>query len=363
MKVAGFNKYFQFGKISNDKNTYELPIISPPLYSNIDVVSLLSYSTFGNHSVWIKKDGKAYAQGDNNDGRISPLIPKKILKKETEVFIQKESGSQYQFISAVCGIYYTLYLVSDSNDQKKLCYCYRDKEPLFLNLNGRNPKYLYGGRRISVAVDSEGGITIISKSVFDNPESELKTTSLPDGEEVIKISCLNDFIIAIGSSGRAFMSTYPKTGILQFNEIGELSGKTFVDVSGSFHHCLIVSNKGKVYGFGKNTYCILGMPKKIKEVEKFTKIKSLKKYKIVEVFAGYSHSLFKTDDGKIISCGWNYSGELMLSKKNNHSSAHHPSKTHISENVSFCIAGEFTTVLFLDCKVPPNMPNQKIVED
>lgn len=34
MKVAGFNKYFQFGKISNDKNTYELPIIGPPLDSN-----------------------------------------------------------------------------------------------------------------------------------------------------------------------------------------------------------------------------------------------------------------------------------------------------------------------------------------
>lgn len=51
------------------------------------------------------------------------------------------------------------------------------------------------------------------------------------------------------------------------------------------------------------------MPKKIKEVEKFTEIKSLKKYEIVEVFAGYSHSLFKTDNGKIISCGWNYSGE------------------------------------------------------
>lgn len=57
-----------------------------------------------------------------------------------------------------------------------------------------------------------------------------------------------------------------------------------------------------------------------------------------------------------------HAGGIIVAK-NNHSSAHHPLKTHISENVSFCIAGEFTTVLFLDCKVPPNMPNQKIVED
>lgn len=76
MIVAGFNRCNQLIEKSNNKNSYGYPIIIPPKKSQLDENSLLSFSTYSQHSVWITKDQKAFAIGDNIDGRISNILPK-----------------------------------------------------------------------------------------------------------------------------------------------------------------------------------------------------------------------------------------------------------------------------------------------
>ena len=88
MKVAGFNKYSQLGEKSNNTNPYGIPTIDPPLDSNLKLSSIKSFSTYSNHTIFIKNDGTAYALGDNSDGRISNSIPKKTFKKPIEVVIK-----------------------------------------------------------------------------------------------------------------------------------------------------------------------------------------------------------------------------------------------------------------------------------
>ncbi|KAK8850000.1 hypothetical protein M9Y10_018594 [Tritrichomonas musculus] len=57
----------------------------------------------------------------------------------------------------------------------------------------------------------------------------------------------------------------------------------------------------------------LGLGKGIRYVSSFTEISSLFSHKIRAAYAGGSHSLFETREGKIISCGYNDHGQLLLS--------------------------------------------------
>lgn len=362
MKVAGLNRHCQLIESSNNKSAFGFPIIYPPIESHIDPSNLLSFSTYSQHTVWITKDRKAYAIGDNVDGQISNSIPKEMLDKETEVIIKDSDGKQCSFLSVVCGTYYTLYIASGQTekDPPRLIYCISGLDPLFVKLNGRIPKSIYGGKCVCAAIDTEGGIVMFTRSIFDSPIPSVETVFLPDNEKPIKLACCNKFVNVLAASGRVYRSSFPKTGILDFEQVREISNEKIIDISSSFHHCFVVTNEGKVYGIGNNSYCILGFPKKLQKVDVFTEVKSLKKYNIVAAYAGFSHSLFMTKDGKLISCGQNNDCEMLINRKANIS---HPVKTKISDKVSFIIAGEFLTVYFVDGAEPPNMPNKTLCDE
>lgn len=88
------------------------------------------------------------------------------------------------------------------------------------------------------------------------------------------------------------------------------------------------------YLFGK-----LCLSKRSEYFKKFTKILQLKKYKIVCCYAGFSHSLFQTVDGRILSCGSNKCGELLLQSSPSDKGVFSPTETTIAGNATFCIAG------------------------
>lgn len=186
---------------------------------------------------------------------------------------------------------------------------------MFKLLNGQRIKAIYGGRCVCSAMDTEGGIIMILQESYDSLNSEIKPTKLPNNEMPIKIACCNKYVNVLSSSGHVFRSTFPKNGVLDFEQVKEISKEKIIDISTTFHHCFVVNDKGKVLGIGNNSYSILGFPKKVKKVDKFTEVKSLKKFKIVEAYAGFSHSLFKTNDGKIISIGMNSCGEMLINRK------------------------------------------------
>ena len=100
---------------------------------------------------------------------------------------------------------------------------------------------------------------------------------------------------------------------------------------------------------------------KIKSVSSFTEILSLVGYKISKVYAGCSHSLFQTRKLKILSCGSNRYGELLLSSGPGNS-VYSPTETTINGGAELCIAGDCISVIFLGSSPSPNTPNIRIHE-
>lgn len=358
MKSCGYNKCFQFGDISNNQSKNQTPCVCPPIDSSLDVSSLLSYSCYGVHSVIIDKNGRAYGIGYNEDFRISKTLPKERFKTEHEIFIKDPSNHPAKFLSAVCGWSYTLYLVSLQRERKeKLVIASSNKAPFFLSINGLTSVKLFGGRTTAAAVDASGSIFIISESVLKTESVE--ASFLPDEETANFVVCLEKSIIVLSLSGCVYesVSDFKAAGKTEFVKIRELEGKKIVEISGSFEHCFAVCEDGTVFARGLNDHGQLGIDRR--EADEFTEISSLKKYKITSASAGGWHSLFLTSDGKVLACGYNRYGQLLLnnpSEKNIDS----PIETTITTGATFIYAGGNMSTVFVNTNPPPNSPNMLI---
>lgn len=85
---------------------------------------------------------------------------------------------------------------------------------------------------------------------------------------------------------------------------------------------------------------------------------SLKQYNIVDVYAGFSHSLFQTLEGKIIACGDNSYGELPINSQP-YFRPNLPMETVISNGVTFCVAGSCVSLFFFGHDILRN-PNRRV---
>ena len=168
MKVCGWNKYTQLDCVSNNNSNGD-SFINPARNFHVDHSTLLSFSTNYDHTAWVTLNGRCYLIGDNDEGKISGLLPKKRFMSDTEFTLQNDRGQPLKFLSVICGDYYTLYLVTETTSSTNyLVYCYfkHKPNPLFVNIGNRQPIALFGGEEISCAVDSDGGVILIKESIF-----------------------------------------------------------------------------------------------------------------------------------------------------------------------------------------------------
>jgi alpha-tubulin suppressor-like RCC1 family protein len=73
------------------------------------------------------------------------------------------------------------------------------------------------------------------------------------------------------------------------------------------HVCTV---EGLVFGWGRNDRGQLGIGKKAAVVNSPTRLKSLADKKVLMTASGQTHSLFLTDLGEVLACGFNEFGEL-----------------------------------------------------
>lgn len=365
IKICGFNKFSQFGENKNSKITEEGACISPPGELHIDITQLSSISAYSQHTVWITQDYIGHALGNNHEGRISGTIPLENFKHAKEFYLQDSQGLPISIFSAVCGNFYTLYLVK-RQDGYHLGFVHRSQNdgiPLFLNLNGHQPVTLYGGWETAAAIDEEGSIAVITESIFDDPSKPVDIHHLPHNEKAISVACCSKFILALSSIGRVFIASLSwDKKLSHFEEVHELSSKNIVDISGTYNHFLAVTKEGQVYGHGENQFGKLGIGKEIENEDKFVEIASLKSEKIAHAYAGYDHSLFQTEDGKVLACGKNNFGQLFLESGPSDDCVYLPIETSIKKGAKFCIAGNGLSVAFVNSDPPPNTPNKKITK-
>lgn len=364
IKLGGNNNFCQINDDLSKKNSKNESIVYPIYNSPLKVSSLLSYSICYDHSVCITKEGTVQAVGDNSHHQIWDSLPRQVINGWKEFEIQDVYGRSYSPLSVVCGSNYTLYMARKQEDDKSLylIISYSDKNnglPLFLNLNGRVPVAIFGGLTSAAAIDEEGSIIIINENIFKDQNIPL-FGSLPECEKAISIACCDKNFYVLSSNGRLFESEKPFGNEYTFIEVPELEKIKIVNISGLSNQCLAVSQFGEVYGKGDSG--IIGFGSEGKLIERFTKNKSLKKFIIKEAFAGVRHSLYLTNDGKVLSCGYNDYGALLINGDLSDKCISTPVETVIKENATFCIAGNDVSAVFVGCKAPENCTNKQIRE-
>lgn len=366
LKVAGFNHYNQLYEGSNNKTKLHLPVISPPCDSPLDISTLLSFSVFSNHTIWVTKDGITHSVGDNRHGEIYGLLPRKVLENRVDYEIKDNQNRPCRILSAVCGLLRTLYLVQSNDDRTRTQLAYVNSHRNggsihFINLEERKPISLFGGWINSAAIDTEGDVIIITYSpCSSNVDGQIMF--LPGHERAVCVACCWKFIYALSTSGRVFVCSLIVHSFSQFTEVTELRGIKIVHVSGTYDHCLAVSEDGRVFGRGSNHRGKLGIGRPIKRVDKFVEITSLKGHKIKCAYAGSTHSLFQSIDGQIFACGSNEYGELLIGTEEKVMKVYEPIETTIKNDATFCIAGAGISAIFVGCEPPPNIPNRRVEE-
>lgn len=362
---AGFNCYHHLAPDSNNVSIEGgFPILSPPVETYVKPDSLLSISTYFEHTVWVSKNGQGSARGNNSGCRISGAILQDELRSSVELDIISPYGKSCRLISAVCGTKYTLYLVRPLEKKKlpQLCYITENKNgnaPFFVPNGGKEPKYLFGGSEHCAAIDSSGSIHIISSNFFDLDSPVAHIKNIPDNEVPISVCFCNNFIYALSQNGHLFTSKINSNEVFEFQKVEELNQIEIVSISGTHQHCFAVSTDGVVYSKGSNQFGQLGLGTTNNEVEIFTAIDSLKPHKIIAAYAGADHSIFQTKEGKLFACGNNNYGQLILPPSNKNECT--PIETSITENATFVIAGNSVTGIFIGCQPPPNCPNKETI--
>ena len=99
----------------------------------------------------------------------------------------------------------------------------------------------------------------------------------------------------------------------------------------------------------------MGLGEKYKgdKINKFTYIDSLWWLKIKSASAGYLHSLFVTDEGRVLGCGTNRQFQLF-----NEDRCHfyEPAMLSIKSGANICIDGEYSSAVFIG-EVQQGTPN------
>lgn len=225
MEASGYNFSFNLGIKANNKAAGRTsPIVSPSCKLPIVVQSLSSYSIFCDYAVWIMKNGQGYAIGNTEKNGIGYKTPIDKLTSNTEIIIQNKKGHLCKFYSAVCGNNYTLYLTLDCS---QLIISYYNHETLFLNINGRKIKALFGGCSSCAAIGTEGENYLITDTIYALPNATINPIFLPENEKSVKIACLQYSFIFLSSSGRVFEFNVKNS---KFVEFPELKNETIVEI-------------------------------------------------------------------------------------------------------------------------------------
>ena len=132
--------------------------------------------------------------------------------------------------------------------------------------------------------------------------------------------------------------------------IAALRNVRIVQVSAGYHHSLMLAHCGRVFSCGLNTYGQLGLglgDKRQRLVP--TAVALPESHGVVQhVAAGALHSMFLTREGRAFSCGWNVYGQLGLGHKSQSVLVPTAVRSRSPQPVRFVqLAGALTHSLFL----------------
>lgn len=189
---------------------------------------------------------------------------------------------------------------------------------------------------------------------------KIEPQHLPNNEKAVKLACGPNYILALSSSGKLFMSNAKKAK-LNFKQVKQLSKTKVVSISGYTYHFLALTEEGKVFSYGFNYDGQLGIGSKKKNVCKFNEIVSLRQYQIKDVYTTFNCSFFQTKNGQILVCGGSDKDEF-VNQSYERKDVNIPIETKIKNGVEFCVTS-FTGVCFSIGFDIEKSPNRRVSDD
>lgn len=122
-------------------------------------------------------------------------------------------------------------------------------------------------------------------------------------------------ILALTEDGHLYthgQNRYGQRGVLEFNEFKPSLvnfQENVVDIQVGWHTCLVLTDLGNVWGWGRNDHFQLGMPGLVLTPSQL----SLKN--IVQIASGSEHSLALSKEGQVFLWGWNEHGNCGPAKE------------------------------------------------
>ena len=279
---CGQNLSFQLGipptgVSSNGSGMVEMPQAIP-----IDVARISSISAGFKHSVFVI-DGAVFACGENSSFQIGP--GEGILDHPVEVAVAGEKVKM-----AACGQYYTVYLLESG--QALVC-GWRDREKPTELAGSHDFVYVAAGFDAPAAIDASGVLYVYGSDYREPPRR------VEFEKPVFDVARGHEFVLALDVEGRVFGCGKFNGGKEEFVEIPSLRGVHAKRVYGCYYNAAVVADDGRVF---------------MDTTSGFVQVEALAGEKVVSMDIGQHFSMYVTEDGKMFACGANTYGELMLGR-------------------------------------------------
>jgi alpha-tubulin suppressor-like RCC1 family protein len=176
------------------------------------------------------------------------------------------------------------------------------------------------GKVYATGRNNYGQLGLGDNGTGTNRDIFTEVTFLGD-KNITSIATGYDHSFALSNDGKVYAAGYNSFGQLglgnnvnrnSFTEVTFLNDKNITAIAVGYYHSLVLTNDGKVYATGFNDYGQLGLGNNT-DSNSFTEVTFLSDKNITSIAAGEYHSLVLTNDGKVYAVGYNNFGQLGLS--------------------------------------------------
>ncbi|MDR0747367.1 MAG: hypothetical protein LBE89_05675 [Helicobacteraceae bacterium] len=262
----------------------------------------------------------------------------------------KNNGSEVKFKAIVAGGYHSLALseggkvyATGQNDVGRLGlgnYNNYNSFTKVTSLSDKSITSISAGIDHSFALSNDGKVYATGKNNngqlglgdYNNYNSFTEVISLAD-ETITSIFAGEYYSFAISSEGKVYatggngygqLGLGDTTGHNTFTEVTDLSNKNIIAISAGFNHSLALSEGGKVYAAGGNSFGQRGVGTS-SDQSSFTEVSSLNSFVVTSIVAGAYHSLALSSGGIVGATGSNNFGQLGLGDDNDRNTFTHVS--------------------------------------
>ena len=319
----GLNSQGQLGTGNNNKRYYPDLVI---LQASRPLKNVIQVSAGGFHTLFLTRDGFAYACGNNQWGQLGDTTT---TTRYYPVDVRSSANAKLTNVVQVCAGH---------------------SHSMFLRLNktvvgcGRNKNGQLGN---GTTVDSSLPVTTVLENGTDN-----------DLSNVIQVAAgvYSFCTFFLRSNGKVYKcgvygdpNSEGETNVTKAEFVG-MNDEVTVKISAAGGYCLCVTNDNYVWGIGQNRFNQLGNQRytigdTLVTAPVYTYSNNAQLTDIIDVAAGTSHSIFLKKNGTVMVCGKNNFGQLGT---NNTTNETYPKALSSLTNVFQIAAGDNHSIFLIN---------------